>query len=153
MKNNPVDSANALIIYKDKILLFHRDNIPTIPAPDAWSFPGGGIEKGETPEEAIVRELKEEIGHSPATLKFLFRQKKKDGKYNYLYGAFVDESEASLFKLGPGEGQEIAFFSLAEIDNLKLPKELKNKLDKYSQLLKIIIVEKSFNKIAYLQSK
>ena len=29
---------------------------------DIWQFPQGGIDKGETPKEAILRELKEEIG-------------------------------------------------------------------------------------------
>jgi len=29
---------------------------------DAWQFPQGGIDKGETPKEALLRELKEEIG-------------------------------------------------------------------------------------------
>ena len=29
---------------------------------DAWQFPQGGIDKGETPQEALFRELKEEIG-------------------------------------------------------------------------------------------
>ena len=29
---------------------------------DAWQFPQGGIDRGETPKEALLRELKEEIG-------------------------------------------------------------------------------------------
>jgi len=29
---------------------------------DAWQFPQGGIDEGETPSEALFRELKEEIG-------------------------------------------------------------------------------------------
>ena len=29
---------------------------------DAWQFPQGGIDEGETPKEALFRELKEEIG-------------------------------------------------------------------------------------------
>ncbi|BAF70250.1 MULTISPECIES: RNA pyrophosphohydrolase [unclassified Nitratiruptor] len=30
--------------------------------PDSWQFPQGGIDKGESPKEALLRELKEEIG-------------------------------------------------------------------------------------------
>jgi len=30
--------------------------------PDSWQFPQGGIDEGENPKEALLRELKEEIG-------------------------------------------------------------------------------------------
>lgn len=33
--------------------------------PDAWQFPQGGIDPGESPEVAIRRELWEEIGVQP----------------------------------------------------------------------------------------
>lgn len=35
--------------------------------PLTWCFPGGGIDEGETPEQAAIRESTEEIGYTPET--------------------------------------------------------------------------------------
>ena len=53
----------AIILENDKgeILLYLRDNKPGIPFPDHWDLIGGHVEEGETPEEALVREVKEEL--------------------------------------------------------------------------------------------
>ncbi|MCR4328981.1 MAG: NUDIX hydrolase [Candidatus Roizmanbacteria bacterium] len=38
---------------------------------DKWQFPGGGLEFGESPEQTVIRELKEEIGVVVRTTRFL----------------------------------------------------------------------------------
>ncbi|HLZ58121.1 MAG TPA: NUDIX domain-containing protein [Ktedonosporobacter sp.] len=48
--------VNALIFNEGRILLAHRRDI------DWWNLPGGGMEAGETVEEAIRREVREETG-------------------------------------------------------------------------------------------
>jgi putative (di)nucleoside polyphosphate hydrolase len=41
----------------------------------SWQFPQGGINSGESPEEAMYRELKEEVGLNPGHVKILGRTK------------------------------------------------------------------------------
>lgn len=55
--------ATCLLFDKnDKLLIYLRDDIPNIPFPNYWDLFGGIIEEGETPEEALVREIEEELG-------------------------------------------------------------------------------------------
>jgi len=56
----PVPAANAAIIKEGKILLTQR--APSIREGGKWCLPGGHVEHGETWLEAMVREVREEVG-------------------------------------------------------------------------------------------
>ena len=44
-----------------RVLLYLRDNKPGIPYPACWDLLGGTVEPGESPEQCIRREVREEI--------------------------------------------------------------------------------------------
>jgi len=52
--------AAALIMQDGKILICQRTKHQTMPL--KWEFPGGKIEEGEQPRDAMLRELEEELG-------------------------------------------------------------------------------------------
>jgi 8-oxo-dGTP diphosphatase len=54
-------SSVVLIDPRGWLLLQERDEHPVID-PERWGFPGGGVEEGESFEEAAYRELEEETG-------------------------------------------------------------------------------------------
>ncbi len=137
-----MNGSFALIIHKDKILLFRRDNIPTIPYPDYWQLPGGQIERNETPLNALKRELTEEVSFVPKKINYLGKLKTKKRSV-YLYLSFVDDEEAKQFKHGKGEGQEIGFFTLDEALKLKLTPALRNRLIESRKEIEEVIKKKN----------
>ena len=57
------ETARAVILQDDALLLIRRTRQNDSGRLDNWlSIPGGGLEAGETPQQAVVRELQEELG-------------------------------------------------------------------------------------------
>ena len=73
----------ALIVRAGQVLICQRR--PDQPMALQWEFPGGKIEPGESPEQALVRELDEELG---ITAKIGGRV--THIRHNYRHGGAVD---------------------------------------------------------------
>lgn len=56
----PLRVVGAVIVREQQILIARR--APGRSAAGLWEFPGGKIEPGESPQQALIRELREELG-------------------------------------------------------------------------------------------
>lgn len=107
---------------RGELLLLLRDDIPTIGHPGHWNIVGGAVEEGETPEEAALREMEEEIGVRLAGVS-LFRLYHIAGEGRprpvpyYVYWSRLDRP---LEELTLGEGQAMRFFPPEELPGLRI---------------------------------
>ena len=75
--------AAALIVRAGEVLIGQRR--PDQPMALQWEFPGGKIEAGESPEQALARELEEELG-----IQAVIGPRITHIRHNYRHGGAVD---------------------------------------------------------------
>ncbi len=125
----------AIIIFYDKekrILLQDRRGINKLG--EEWGFFGGEIKEGETPEQAIVREIKEELDFDLKQCRYVLEYsckfeeslKKKFPNFGFdaiLCKVFIAPLKDNLSKFKQVEGKNMQLFSLEEAEKLKFPSE------------------------------
>jgi 8-oxo-dGTP diphosphatase len=107
----PIPSVEAVVLNKkDELLVLKRKNPP---AKNEWWFPGGRMRKGETFEETLNREVKEETGLDVKIIKLL-------GVYSRVFLERHDVSIVFLCEYNSGnmvlnsEHSEYRFLSISE---------------------------------------
>ncbi len=107
----------ALVVRDEKILMVQALRRGSL----FWELPGGGIEMGETPEEAVLRELKEECGLTGVISRALSTLHCKDGSVEYVFLVDVPKEQKETVGTDPevteGE-QSIKNVSWKKLDEL-----------------------------------
>jgi 8-oxo-dGTP diphosphatase len=110
--------GTSIIFVNDqrKVLLLLRDDKPTIPYPNMWDVPGGHVDDGETPEQCIVREMKEEMDLTLEEFQRLSVMEFTD-RVEYTFWKRVN---LDIEKIDLREGQRLRWFTELEARNSKL---------------------------------
>ena len=128
--------ATALLFDRNNFLLIYlRDNKPEISFPNHWDLFGGQVEENETPEQALVRELKEELNlHITDFAFYKTFESTNEQKPNTKF-VFVVRTEKAVEELTLYEGQYLKAISLNERSNYKFANILSEILDDYALTL------------------
>jgi ADP-ribose pyrophosphatase YjhB (NUDIX family) len=109
----------VVVQYLDK-LLFARRNIE--PGKGLWNFCGGYVDRGETVEDAAIREVKEE-SNLDIELGNLIGVYSEAGDSHIViaYEAQIDEHQVDCLAAQPEEVGELAFFRWEELPTFAFP--------------------------------
>jgi ADP-ribose pyrophosphatase YjhB (NUDIX family) len=119
---NPLPCAAALVRGSVGGILLVKRGVE--PGKGEWALPSGFIEVDETPEEACIRELKEETGLEGRIVRLVGVYSQESLKYkNVLIAGY--EVEASGIPYPGSDSESVRFFSPSELPLIAFPSHLK----------------------------
>src|SRR5262249_9104333 len=111
------ESANMIFLNdRRQVLLFLRDDLPTIPFPNVWCLPGGHLEPGETPKDCIVREMQEELSMACHDALWFATASRRYGVEH----TFWMRANFAVDGIHLTEGQRVEWYTQAEIAEMRL---------------------------------
>lgn len=118
-----IENVSACIILNKNNEIFLQKKTQEYVHPGVWTLFGGHIEENETPEQAMVRELNEELGikfnlEKIKKIKEYIFQKKDNSKIKFHIFSLTFDKDISEIKIGEGCG--VAFFTKEEIKKINI---------------------------------
>lgn len=120
--DRPIVGVGAIVWRGEQILMIRRGKPPRL---GQWSLPGGAQQLGETVEEAIRREVREETGLELGAVRFLTTvdlvDRDAEGRVRYHYTLLDYTAEAVEGEpIAGDDAAEVAWFELGELTGLGL---------------------------------
>ena len=115
---------------QERVLLQQRDSTPGLPFAGYWSMPGGKVKNGETPEEAIRRELLEEI-ELEAHLRLWKVYERPGPGVTIVQYVYVGEVDQEVSCLAVNEGQALRYVDSHELSELPIAYGFDQLLEEY----------------------
>ena len=131
-------SSRAIIIENNKLLTFFRRKNKDGKIKEYYSLPGGGQEKGETLEENVIRELKEEFNVDIKIIDYLGKKESDNYIEHFFYCTIINVipklSGEELERNCQDNYYELRYININEIDKIDIfYKDMINKAVTYAQ--------------------
>lgn len=115
MSDDPIRGAVGVVERGGRVLVIRRAE--GIPFGGAWCFPGGALEPGETFAQAVVREMREEVGLLVHAERELWQWRSQDDRLELRWWSVREERELPVSP-DDSEVADVAWLTTREIRNL-----------------------------------
>ena len=120
-EENKLRNRSVVFVIRNKKILMEKLSYPSLGDRVFYSIPGGGIEDGETPEQAAIRELKEECGLDGTIVRKL-TELYNNARTEHVFEAKVPDNQEPITGYDPEEAEnedpplkEVLWLALDEI--------------------------------------
>jgi 8-oxo-dGTP diphosphatase len=119
----PVVGVGAIIVKDRKIALIKRGNEPS---KGKWTVPGGLVELAESPEQAVIRETKEEVGldvEGPILIDVVSNVDYDEAgkvKYDYIIIDYFVHVKRGVDAQAASDAQELRWVPLEDVEKMEL---------------------------------
>ena len=120
--DSPIAGVAATVFSGENVLLVRRGNEPSY---GLWGLPGGVVELGETVEEALTREVKEETGLSVRPIRLvtvldsIVRDDEENIRFHYVLLEFLCEDLGGELEAST-DVSDARWFPLGSLDSIDM---------------------------------